>query len=565
MKNIRLPHIALVCVLLTTLFGCSKDFLERTPESTYIASQFYQTPEQIQMGVNPLYGGVWFDYQRSFTNIGDVLAGNYNKSNDSKGAPFWSFSINPNFAGVTAAYSSLFMAVASANTVHENIIKYTPASVSRTVVNTALGEALLWKAMAYFYLVRIFGDVPIIHDSQAILATGITSAAHLKKNKKADVYEYIIRCLTKAGDLLPVTNAAGRVNKWSAYGLLSKVYLTRSGLGLDGSRLQSDLDMAKKYAGMVVNESGLNLHPSYMELFQGSTGNRNPENLISWQWTVDANAWGPQNAMQADFAPVDLTGYGDGWGAWTGVSIDLMKLFNEDPTKPGAENRNNTDKRRKATIMMDGDHYPELKRDKGGFDVVWDWNADNKVVQNQLGALARKHIVGDDADHKAELGISGAFMKTALATHILRLADVYLVYSEAILGNQSSTSDAEALKTYNAVRSRAGVSRATSITFDNIYDERRRELAFEGDNWFDFVRLSYYNPNLAISKIAAQERGVYSKGDAHSDPVPIILSQHYVPVLSDFTLPYPQSEVTKNPNLAPGVAPDEMDWSKISF
>ncbi len=580
MKKSNYIKALFIVMLFITFNGCKKDFLERVPEATYIASEFYQTPEELEVGVNPLYGGVWFDYYRSFIDIGDVMAGNYNRGIQNK---FYTFSLDPSFDGLSAAYASLFMAVSYANVIKGNIERYTPETVDEKIKNKFLGEALVMKSMANFYLVRCFGDIPIIHDSQALISSGVDNVTVLKKIKMYDVYEYIIRSLKKAAELLPdpSESGAGRANRWSAYGLLAKVYLYRSGVDGNGSRNQSDLDSAAKYARIVVNE-GPALDPNYADLFTISKGNYNPENLISLHWVISAQ-WGSQNAMQADLAAFDVTGSGDGWGAWTGPTIDLVSLFGESaiypgPVNPTADNDRiatqmadenfdiEIDTRRKATIMLDGDFYPEIHRDVGGYAVHWDGSNKATQIQNSCGAIVRKHVVGNNADHQAEAGVSQEFMKTNLATHLLRVSDIYLVLAEAILGNNETTTNQEALDAFNAVRKRALVHEMTEISLDSIYDERRRELAFEGDNWFDYVRLSYYNPAKAKQMLMEQERGAYSGGDAHSDTPPTIESKHYAPANSDaFILPYPISEVLVNPNLGPDVEPIDMDWSTIEF
>lgn len=545
-------------------FGCSDDFLDRPPQDTYVVDQWYQNEQQLTLAVNALYGGVWFDYQRSFLNIGDVMAGNYHKGADN---PFYTFSVNQATSGISDAYNSLWMAVAYSNSVIENIRERTPETVPAGVVDKALGEALVWKSMAYFFLVRGWGAVPIIESNTDLITTGQANLVY--RNRTEDVYEYIVRLLKQAGELLPEQNEPGRINKYSAYGLLAKVYLTRSGWNQNGSRNQADLDLAREYAGKVINESGLSLEPVYGNLFRISTGNRNPENLISWHWQAVADQWGPQNAMQADLAVQQLTGFGDGWGTWSGPSVDLQQLFGEDATKTGEENRVVKDARRKATMMLDGDYYPELKRDAlidkndpnslKGLKVVWDNGA---VFASPSGAWARKHIVGNAADNEAEGGGYIAFMKTNLSTHLLRLADVYLIYAEAILGNSETTGDAEALKAYNAVRARsiAGVVAATSISYDDVLEERRRELAFEGDNWFDYVRLFYYNPEGAINRLGSQERGFYN-GSAAAPPIELT-SQQYVPTRDDFFLPIPEVDLLKNPNL--GKDPVAYDFSQLA-
>ncbi len=533
-------------------FGCKEEFLDRPPQDQYTLDNWYNTAQELDLAVNPLYGGVWFDYQRSYLNIGDAMAGNFHKGS---GDPFYTFGVNNATGGLNDAYSSLWMAVAYANSAIENIRDKAKPTIAKVDRDRAMGEALVWKSMAYFFLVRCFGPVPIIESNSKLILSGEANSVY--RNRREDVYEYIVRMLTRATELLPEANEPGRINKFSAYGLLSKVYLTRSGLTGGGSRSQDDLNKAREYAGMVVN-SGMQLEPEYANLFSVSKGNRNPENLISWHWIAVPNMWGPQNAIQADLAVQQLSGTGDGWGTWSGPSIDLQRLYGEDATKPGAASRVNSDKRRKATMMMDGDHYPELKREKGGLTVTWDGGA---VFASPTGANARKHIVGSQADHQAEAGAPMYQMKTSLSTHLLRLADVYLVYAEAILGNSPSTADAEALKAYNAVRRRSisGYQDATSFSFMDILNERRRELAYEGDNWFDYVRLSYYNPALAVQLLSKQERGTYN-GSAANPPV-VLNPQNFTPDLSDFTLPTPEIDVLKNPRLLEEPVP--YDFSKM--
>jgi hypothetical protein len=198
-------------------------------------------------------------------------------------------------------------------------------------------------------------------------------------------------------------------------------------------------------------------------------------------------------------------------------------------------------------MMMTGDYYPEMRAEEGGFYVYWDGGG---VFASNTGAWARKHIVGHYTDHIREIGHSSQFMKTSLSTHLLRLADVYLIYAEAIMGNSSSTSDSRALTAYNAVRRRAIPTHAdvVSISFDDIFDERIRELSFEGDNWFDYVRLHYYDPALAKQKLGDQERGEYL-GNADDPDQFELVSRSYTPLDADFELPFPEVDLSINPNL----------------
>jgi hypothetical protein len=248
----------------------------------------------------------------------------------------------------------------------------------------------------------------------------------------------------------------------------------------------------------------------------------------------------------------------------------LQRLFGDTAV---SKVRNNTDARRKATMMMYSDYYPYFWRDKGGFTATWDDknNVAGATFGCGTGANCVKHIVGNSEDHTAEYGSPSARMATSLSTHVLRLADIYLVYAEAVLGNGASTSDAEALRVFNLVLSRSvpGAQPYTSLTFRQIFDERRKELACEGDNWYDYVRLHYYNPTLAKQMINAQERGSwnalidYYKGTATIADVTLNSFKANLTDDSKFFLPFPSNDVTMNPNLLADPVP--FDFSTIGY
>jgi hypothetical protein len=189
--------------------------------------------------------------------------------------------------------------------------------------------------------------------------------------------------------------------------------------------------------------------------------------------------------------------------------------------------------RRKATIMLNGDVYPELNAAGGGY--------------KSTGQCMKKHIIGNEKDNN-----SPTMTFTASIEHdaLLRLADVYLVYAEAILGNNGTTSDAEALKYFNEVRTRAGVDPVTTINMDSVLKERRIEFAFEGQYWMDLVRLSYWDPNKAVSILNNQQRVTFKYENGVATPDAPIGTAIVPATIASFTLPLPASEVTSDPNLA---------------
>jgi starch-binding outer membrane protein, SusD/RagB family len=568
MKILNIKSLAIASMLLVGMSSCS-DFLNRPAEDTYTTDGFYKTDAQCFQGVNALYNSPWYDFQRGFVKIGDVLSGNYYYGTDN---PYQSFVLKSSDADLKNASASLWSVNAYCNTIIENINMKSGSGVSETTKNTVIGEALTWKAMAYFYLVRCFGAVPIIHNNSEIIAKGQSNSVY--RNKIEDVYTYIVKDLEKAIELLPASNAAGRIDKYSAYGLLAKVYLTKAGYGQTGTRNADDLAKAALYAGKVINESGRTLTPVYSDIFRLKNNGTQAfvgEDLISWHWTIGSQ-WTCQNTFQSDLGLAGFSEFADSWGTWVGTTVDLEDAFGEDAS---SLTRNNSDARRKATMMMQGDHYDYFWTDKGGFDYDWSkpTSSDNKLTVtfgSGTGSNCVKFIVGDNADHIAGSGIGLDRMSTALSTHLLRLADVYLIYAEAVLGNSASTSDASALKAFNDVRGRSisNYTPKTSITFNDIFNERRLELAGEGDFWYDFVRLSYYKPAEAKARLAAQNRGYWSgledyyKGKAAKSTViktVVNISEGNV----FFSIPFPDTDQTANPNLSKD--PVSFDFSTISF
>ena len=265
------------------------NFLNRPTEDNYNADNYYSTDAACISGVNYLYNSPWYDFQRGFIKVGEVFSGNMYWGN----SPYLNFSVNGTDQDLVNMSYSLWAVIGHCSTVYESIEK--AEGPSEAVKKQCMGEALTWKAMAYFYLVRTFGDVPIIHSNSATLAEG--NYNELMKVQKADVYDYIILTLEKALELLPKQkNVEGRIDYYCAEGLLAKVYLTKA--GVSGSLDNADLQKAADYAKDVIDNSGRELMENYEDIFRGSN-NASDESLIAWRWTVGSH-WTCQNTLQSD-------------------------------------------------------------------------------------------------------------------------------------------------------------------------------------------------------------------------------------------------------------------------
>ncbi|WP_341839272.1 RagB/SusD family nutrient uptake outer membrane protein [Chitinophaga caseinilytica] len=522
------------------LASCSKDFLNRPPEDAIVDVNFYQTTDQVLAGTAPLYNVVWFAYNdKASHGIGDgragiLMSGSYQVEN----IRMQTTDVTPE---VYSSWTAFFNVVAQSNMVIYNVTKYTAPSVPENVKQMGIAEGKFMRAMAYYYLVQNWGPVPVITDNNTLLTD--TSVA---RNTVESIWEFIIREFQFAADNLPATPAQkGRVTKWAAKGMLAKSYLTRAGLAGNGQRNADDLNKAKALAQDVIANSGAQLMANYEDLFL-TKNNNNSESLFALQWKYDGD-WGTQNSVQAFLAfGSEITGFGDGWGSDLGASFDQLRLYSPN------------DKRLKATFMLPGAHYSYIhqavddpanpgKKLIQELQVPWRWVGTERY---NTRAWVKKYVVGRPEDNDGKV----TQQHTEINTYMLRLADVYLVYAEAALGNSASTSEALALQYFNALRKRANVGEKTVITADDIYRERRLELAMEGQAWYDLVRMYYYAPAKVLDMIKDQDRGTYrvvpnSEINATSWQITSDVVAKYPVTAGNFFLPIPAVELSAAPNL----------------
>ncbi|MBD8490835.1 RagB/SusD family nutrient uptake outer membrane protein [Echinicola sp. CAU 1574] len=525
--------------LLVLLWGCGDEFLDRPPLDAIVDANFYQNDEQVLAGTAPLYNIVWFSYNdKASHGIGDarggiLTTGSYQLEN-----------VRFNTTGETpengASWRAFYNVVGQSNTLINNIRTFSGENVTDRIRNHGIAEGRFMRGLAYAYLVQNWGPVPIITNNTTLLQD-----TTIARNTVESVWEFIIKDFRFAAENLPETSVQeGRLNKWSAEGMLAKMYLTRA--GVSGSRDQNDLDSAAYFAKRVIDNSGAELMDNYEDLFK-TANNNNAETLAALQWTYNApnlNAWGAQNSVQAFLAfGSEITGFGDGWGGDIGGSKWMLELYDDWVF----------DERRKATFMFPGDHYNYITQvPAGGSPQELRVPSPNDDGGRSYGnrAWVKKYVVGRPEDNDGKVVQQG----TEINTYILRLSDVYLVYAEAILDSNPG----EALTYYNMVRERAGVPTKTSVTWEDIFFERIVEFAMEGQAWYEFTRLHYYNPQLAYQMLSGQDRGTFRiYPDQIPDPnmweieIPDSdTSPRFFDVNgSNFNLPIPSVELSKAPNL----------------
>ena len=297
-NNILKPILAGTLAL--ALSSCG-EFLNRPTEDNYNVDNFYKNDEQCLQGVNYLYNSPWYDFQRGFIKIGEVMAGNMYWGS----SPYLTFTTNSTDVDLINMSYSLWAVNGHANTVINNIRN--SEGPSQEIKNQAIGEALTLKALAYFFMVRTFGEVPIIHDNTEVLTSGQYNQVY--KHTRENVYDYIILTIEKAMELLPKKTSGwdNRIDYYAAEGLLSKVYLTKA--GVSGTLNQEDLKLAAKYAKDVIDNSGRTLTPVYSDIFRlaPSTYNQTGEPMISWMWAAARDPWTQQNTSASFLAQAAMS------------------------------------------------------------------------------------------------------------------------------------------------------------------------------------------------------------------------------------------------------------------
>ena len=535
--------------------SCAKDFLEQ--KNTYQISQdnFFDNDEAVSQAVMPLYSYVWYDFNDKFYyGMGDGRANNITAQYSDYVYPYTNFTETGLSTGLTEAWGALYSVVAQANNTINNIANNSTANVSETAKIQGIAEARFMRGLAYWYISSLWGCAVIYNNTQDLVNNYVVSP-----NPVVDGIEFAIRDMEYAAVHLPSASpATGRVNKYAAYAMLSRFYLSMAGLTTsgryDGSNVATDanrgtrneyyLDAAKKAAAVVIEEGPYKLADSYAELFAASTFNNNSESIFQLQFQAGAEG-GLAQSMTRFLAWSTQVNQGNSWGGSTYCSYDLWEEFKEYEDQTLGTKVDDAIRRHNC-IASYGESYPELSANPEKPYVYGE--TENAGSQ---GANVKKYVIGTNAVNGFAVNNN-----SGINTYMMRLAEVYLNYAEATLGNNGKTTDATALKYFNALRTRAGVATKNSLTFEDIRHEFRVETAFEGLYWYFIVRRGYYQQQEMVNYVNHQHRNAsYYKSATHE----YVLSEDYAEpgpsvataTAKNLTLPIADTDQTKNPLLKP--------------
>jgi hypothetical protein len=553
MKKINhINYLIGLLVAITAMTSCKKNFLEKPPLSSVVDANFYKTDEQVMAGTSLLYSEVWFDYNdKAMYNLGDFRGGTAFSAWNDRGNVLFNTTGDNGENG--ASWRAFFNVVGQSNLFLYNIKRFGGYGLSDNVKQTAIAEARFMRALAYRFLVMNWGPVPVIENNfDHLFDSSIT------RNTVPSVWRFITREMRAAAEDLPETPMQeGRLTKWSAEGMLARFYLTRAGVEATGGvRKQEFLDSAKYFAQRVINNSGKKLLSNYENLFKYPYDN-NTESLFELQWVFSgSNVWGTQNSMPEYLAYSPDISFG-GWGGDKGATWWLIRQyegFNEQPD--GSLKGRTLDQRLHATFMLPGYYYPEITKVTDKSKLIFPFTGTD---QNFLSI--KKYVIGSPLDL---VGIASQ-QHYPNDTYMMRLAEMYLIYTEAVIGNNGSTTDATALEYFNKIRTRAGLPEYVigglgnngPLTLDMVYSERFKEFAMEGMSWYDLVSLHYWNPSKAYTILNSQDRGLFfTRPNQMPNPTEWTFTKtswfnerNVNANDGNFLLPIPNVELSQAPNL----------------
>jgi hypothetical protein len=497
MKNIyNKLRIAGYSLMVVAIASCSSEFLDVPPTSALTTGNAYNSAQDLSNALNGAYRTFYDEfYQWDNVLLGDVRSDNsYNANGDAPIDQYDALTITTSNNRMMDNWTQLYRGVARANIILEKIKSVSdPALDKNNLRQNIIGQARFLRAFHYFQLVKNYGGVPIELNSNSTDPGKI----NLPRSTEKEVYDQINADLLVALASLPDSYAGGasenkvKATKGAVNALLAKIWAQRS---------DRDYNKVLQYANAVINSpAGYGLVANYADLFDGAHY-FNKESILEISFlggNWDVSNWG----VQLFLAPED------GWQKYATPTKNLIALYDAQGDVV----------RKNASVVF----WKNLDwADKN-------WNPCGDKTVSVPFPYKEKHADGwNSGDHP----------------YLLRLDDIILMKAEA----QNELGDlAGAIATTNQIRARVGLPNITSTSKadmkNKILDERRLELAFEGERWYDLVRAGVCTTVMNSLNEVRYTCG----GGVQSTPISI----NYSCTNDKWLCPIPQLERDTNPNL----------------
>lgn len=462
----------LIILFIILLIGCSEDFVEKYPNTSLVVENFYKTPSDAEQALTTIYSIMLNDDWWSSFIISEIASdncaggggsgdgGGYQRFDRALAAPETNVNSNP--------WKIYFGGIYRANVYIENE-ENIDWSGNEDLRNQYLAEARFLRAYFHFYLSRLFGEIPMLDRT-------LLPGENPERTPAEDLFSFILDDLEYS-----IANALsapygsmeaknwGRVTKWAAEAMYTRVFLFYTGYYNDESCGEHTLTKATTNINDCISNSGHALVPNFASLWRVPTLSELGDNAFyageinsEVVWSVRFEATGnPFQWLSRMIGPraTDIDPYGRGWGAIP-VLPTLWNLFDT------------ADSRKTATI---------LSWDDEGLVYSWEF----KEQAQYTGFNSKKYQLVSEGNSP----VASDWQKDGDEDLMMvRFADILLMGAELSLLNGDNGT---ALNRLNQVRERAfgdDSHNLSSISIDDILLERRFELACEGLRFWDILR-----------------------------------------------------------------------------
>lgn len=447
----KLKYNLIAIALLGFSFSSCSDFLEQNPQTDLSENDFYKTADDILSAVNGVYSslqegdiyGNWYVFgEIPSDNTRNQLSGSVTTQNE-----FDQFYIDTQNSMIANFWKAAYKVINRTNTVLGRI---DGIEINTELANRYKLECKFIRALMYFNLVRVYGDVPLV-----LKEISISESYDILREPKENVYNQIIADLKEAQDL-PVSYSTaedGRATQGAAKALLANVYMTLHKYA-EAETILAEIINSGQYSLLENTPGSLNID-GYKNVFSPVNHN-SKEGIFEIQFLK--GGYGEGSNYANNFAPENSGTNVVAVGGTGGNNIPEMDIYN---------------------AYEEGD----LRRDFSMSLGYYDNRKNNEWVESRyVCKFMDVPYQNNDASNNYP---------------VIRYADVILIYAEAL--NQNGKT-AEACKYLNMTRRRGFGYQTTETspvdlqTTDKaqfalmVEQERRVELAFENHRWFDLIR-----------------------------------------------------------------------------
>ncbi|MDQ1149725.1 hypothetical protein QE382_001709 [Sphingobacterium zeae] len=397
---------------------------------------------------------------------------------------------------VNAMYYRIYYTVAICNEFLRNATTEklaTFSSTEQTQILTFAAEARFLRAPAYSHAMDLYGNVPFVTENDPV------AAFFPPRMARGDLFNFIEKELLEVAAILPEArkNEYGRVSRAAAWSLLAKNYLNAQ--VYTGTARNADcLNYAKK-----VIDAGYTLNANYKQVFNADNDKRTNEIIFPIEADVaHTTTWGATTYLVNGpiVGSMKSSDYGvlSGWNSFRTLR-EFVSIFKAE------------DKR--GDFWINGQSL----------------DVEDPAASSQGYGLVKFTNLKDDGTYTTDEGLVSTDFP------IIRLADVYLMYAEAVLRGGGGSVQ-EALTLVNAIRQRgygssAGTIEQAQLTLDFILAERGRELFWECTRRTDLIRFGKFTGSAYLWQ--------WKGGDMNGRSVDTKFNLY----------PIPTTDMSANPNL----------------